>query len=608
MQRIGRYEVVGELGRGAMGVVYKAQDPAIGRTVAIKTIRLSDFSDPAENSRLRDRLFREAQSAGILSHPGIVTIYDIAEEGGFAYIFMEYVSGPTLESVLGSPTPPGPQEVLNILRQVAAALDYAHKKGIVHRDIKPANIMIHEDGTPKIADFGVAKMLSQNMTQAGAIMGTPNYMAPEQVQGKPVDGRADQFSLAVITYEIITGEKPFAAESLPTLLFKLVAEEPPLPHRINPSLPKEINPVILRAMSKSAEGRFSTCSEFIAALETAFVNQPDWQPIPAGTSQSIPTAASPTNAPQTGEHKVQPPSPPRVPPPAPPLANTPPTGITRQVVAPPPVAAPPPPPPPPAQVAAQPQFVPVPPPPTRVQPPAQQKKSGASKTIVAAVFSLVVIGGLIFLLVYLMDHKRAATDPAKVTDPPPIAEEGQKKPEEPPKPSAVGEPARETKPAATVEPSVRREPAATNSKPAEAVKQGAGYVVRINTNPAGAKIVFDQAQSCTAPCIYELPAGRHSLSADLSGYGTASRIFELPRDSNVTIEMRKPTGLFKVTTNPAGATLYIDGLPQPEKTPCTVTIPAGSHRIRLVKEGYKPTEDTINIEDGSTLRQNYSWE
>ena len=231
MQQVGRYQIVGELGRGAMGIVYKAQDPAIGRTIAIKSIRLQDLTDDAERERLRERLFREAQSAGILSHPGIVTIYDIAEENGMAYIFMEFVNGPPLEKMLLHEQTPDKETLLSIFRQTAAALDYAHKKGIVHRDIKPANIMIHEDGTAKVTDFGVAKIVSQQMTLAGTMMGTPSYMSPEQVQGTTITGRADQFSLAVIAYEVLTGEKPFVAEYLPTLLFKIVREEPLLPQR-----------------------------------------------------------------------------------------------------------------------------------------------------------------------------------------------------------------------------------------------------------------------------------------------------------------------------------------------------------------------------------------
>src|SRR5215470_4955052 len=212
VEQIGRYQILGELGRGAMGIVYKALDPAIGRTVAIKSIRLTELTDEAERERLRERLFREAQSAGILSHPGIVTIYDIAEQDNMAYIFMEFVNGPPLEKMLKHEQTPDKETLLSIFRQVAAALDYAHKKGIVHRDIKPANIMIHEDGTAKVTDFGVAKILSQQMTLAGTMLGTPSYMSPEQVEGTSIDGKADQFALAVIAYELLTGDKPFSAE------------------------------------------------------------------------------------------------------------------------------------------------------------------------------------------------------------------------------------------------------------------------------------------------------------------------------------------------------------------------------------------------------------
>src|SRR3974390_775712 len=161
-----------------MGVVYRAQDPAIGRPIAIKAIRLSDLTDAAERERLRERLMREVHAAGMLSHPNIVTIYDIHEEGGLAYIFMEYVTGPALERLLSSEHVPDKSTLIGVLRQTAAALDYAHKRGIVHRDIKPANIMIDDSGNAKITDFGVAKIVSQQMTQSGTMMGTPSYMSP----------------------------------------------------------------------------------------------------------------------------------------------------------------------------------------------------------------------------------------------------------------------------------------------------------------------------------------------------------------------------------------------------------------------------------------------
>ncbi len=177
MQQIGRYQVDGELGRGAMGIVYKAHDPAIGLMRAIKSIRLKDLSDDNERQRLRDRLFREAQSAGILSHPGIVTIYDIAEADGLAYIFMEFVDGPPLERVLASSDALNPRQLIRILLQAALALDYAHKKGIVHRDIKPANVLLDGAGSVRITDFGLAKILAQEMTQAGTIRHPDRHVA-----------------------------------------------------------------------------------------------------------------------------------------------------------------------------------------------------------------------------------------------------------------------------------------------------------------------------------------------------------------------------------------------------------------------------------------------
>ena len=228
-----------------MGVVYHAIDPNIGRPVAIKTIQFSAVRKPEEQERLRERLFREARSAGMLSHPGIVTIYDVEQQGDLAYIAMEYVDGPTLDQVLSGPEALSAEQMFSVLGQTAVALDYAHLKGIVHRDIKPANIMIAADGTAKITDFGIAKITaSENLTMTGSIVGTPHYMSPEQVQGKPVDGRSDQFSLAVIAYEMLTGEKPYTGEHLTTVVYKIVAEEPVSPRRLNPGLSSAIEAAV----------------------------------------------------------------------------------------------------------------------------------------------------------------------------------------------------------------------------------------------------------------------------------------------------------------------------------------------------------------------------
>ena len=292
MDRIGRYKIVRELGRGAMGIVYHAIDPNIGRPVAIKTINLATVLKPDEQERMRERLFREARSAGILSHPGIVTIYDVEQQGDLAYIAMEYVDGPTLDQLLSQPQAMPPDRMFSILAQTAVALDYAHGKGIVHRDVKPANIMIAANGTAKITDFGIAKITaSEQFTMTGSIVGTPHYMSPEQVQGQAVDGRSDQFSLAVIAYEMLTGEKPYTGEHLTTVVYKIVAEEPPSPHRINSSLGSEIESVLKKGLAKKPEGRYGSCTEFTEALEQACAANKGWQSLPRGGSLNAPTVA-----------------------------------------------------------------------------------------------------------------------------------------------------------------------------------------------------------------------------------------------------------------------------------------------------------------------------
>jgi len=273
MERIGRYEILRELGRGAMGVVYHARDPKIDREVAIKTIKLADQADESEISQLRDRLFREAQSAGKLSHPGIVTIYDVDEQDGLAYIAMEFVEGRTLEVVMKQGRVDDHVFAADVLKQTGAALDYAHQRGIVHRDVKPANLMLTSGGAVKIMDFGIARAGSSNLTQTGAVMGTPSYMSPEQVKGEEVDGRSDQFSLGVIAYEMVTGKKPFASESVTSVIFKIVSSAPETPAALCPWISPALDAVILKALSKSAADRFESCQVLADGFAQAIVSQ-----------------------------------------------------------------------------------------------------------------------------------------------------------------------------------------------------------------------------------------------------------------------------------------------------------------------------------------------
>jgi eukaryotic-like serine/threonine-protein kinase len=267
MVRAGRYEILGELGRGAMGVVYKATDPVIGRPVAVKTIHLSEEGTGLTRTELLARFQTEARAAGLLTHPNIVVVYDAGEENGQYYITMELVEGRSLQALLDAghsfPTP----RVLRILEQTCNALQFAHERNIVHRDIKPANLMLTADDTVKVTDFGTAKILQfGTVQQTTHVMGTPSYMSPEQVKGRPVDGRSDIFSLGVILYEMLTGEKPFPGQSITTVIYKIVNEEPIPPRQLNPTIHPGLNSIAMRALAKEPEVRYQTCREMLEDL------------------------------------------------------------------------------------------------------------------------------------------------------------------------------------------------------------------------------------------------------------------------------------------------------------------------------------------------------
>jgi serine/threonine protein kinase len=623
VEQIGRYRILDELGRGATGIVYRAQDPAIGRVIAIKTIRLSDFTDETERDRLRERLFREAQSAGILSHPNIVTIYDIAEENGLAYIFMEYVDGPPLEKILNSQEVLGKDVALSIFRQTATALDYAHRKGIVHRDIKPANILIHEGALAKITDFGVAKILSQQMTQSGVMMGTPNYMSPEQVQGHAVDGRADQFSLAVIAYEVLTGEKPFVADHLPSLLYRIVREDPVPPQRLNPTLGPQVEVVLRKALSKNANERYASSMEFIEALTVACSANPNWRPLPRSTAHTMPTLGAGAAIDHTS---ARPPAlPGRKPAPAPPPS------------------------------------IPIEMPPPR---PLRRDEAESGNPLLRSLLWMLVGIGLVGLVLFgaqkflfnRNSESAAAPSAETQTQPPPsnpapsrpapsnpVPDDSTSKPspvgearatedtskqaakaEPPPKTTATENTKPENKPpekASATPPSTPPSGATSKDTPREGPRRevssipapvvarpAADQTVQFLTDPPGAQVNIDNnsALGCKTPCLLPVPPGRHVLNVQLAGYRAYPRVFNVPQDGDIFLQLNKIAASLSVTSTPPGATIEINGEMQSKRTNALFSLPPGTYHLRVARNGAFLDFD-VQLKDGEFISRNVSF-
>jgi serine/threonine-protein kinase len=547
MERIGRYKIVRELGRGAMGVVYHAIDPNIGRPVAIKTIHFGGGRNSEEQNRLRERLFREARSAGILSHPGIVTVYDVEQQGELAYIAMEYVDGPTLDQVLSEAQPIPPERMFSILGQTAVALDYAHQKGIVHRDIKPANIMIARDGTAKITDFGIAKITaSDQLTMTGNIVGTPHYMSPEQVQGQVVDGRSDQFSLAVIAFEMLTGEKPYSGEHLTTVVYKIVAEEPAAPHRLNPTIGVAIESVLRKSLSKKPDLRYPTCQEFARALEQACATTKGWKTMPRGGSLNEPTMADSAK----------------------PGVILPPARRARLAEA------------------------------TTTAERGERRTAGFLPFLLA----ILVAAGLLALIGWqaapwlsnqVQATKPPAPSPAEAA-PPAVAvapgPEGAPAPVEP-KPSPMPPPA--TTPA--------EKPAA---KPAPAI--AATQPVSIISSPAGATATLDgnPQKACKAPCSLDAQRGRHTISITMPGYQIEHRDVDVESSPVETLPviLKRLGGTLLLASVPAGATISVNGRPIPQVTPAQIALSPGTYTIAIEKDG-KRGSATVEIRNGAITHQ-----
>ena len=570
MDRIGRYKVVRELGRGAMGVVYHAIDPNIGRPVAIKTIQLGERRTPEEQERLRERLFREARSAGILSHPGIVTVYDVEQQDNLAYIAMEYVDGPTLDQWLSEQQSIPADWMFSILAQVANALDYAHGKGIVHRDIKPANIMLAGDGTAKIADFGIAKInASEQFTMTGSIVGTPHYMSPEQVQGQAVDGRSDQFSLAVMTYEMLTGEKPYTGEHLTTVVYKIVAEDPVAPHRLNPTLSGPIELALRKAMSKKPDGRYRTCREFTDALEKACAGTKGWKTMPRGGSSNEPTA-------------IDKPKPPGAMPPA------------RH--------------------------------PLRTESVTAERAVRRRMGFIPFLLAILLVAGIIALVALeypawtshkglgQSDKTESADVPADkaAQKTPPSANPDDMKPS--PMAPATGDTAKPEDTRPTPDESKKPEPTPTPAptptperKVTPPPPPSTPQPVQVLSSPAGATAVLDGQRStaCTTPCSLSASPGHHTVTVSLTGYQMERREVDVGTDpvEMAPIVLSVPFGTLMLSSVPAGATILVNGKRNPQLTPAQLKLTPGTYVITVEKDGRSGTRTVVvHHDDFQTLQ------
>ncbi len=660
----GRYQLREELGRGAMGVVYKAHDPTIGRNVAVKTMRLAEAHTGLTHDELIARFGVETRAAGLLTHPNIVVVYDAGEDSGLFYITMEFVQGRSLQALIDEKQMFPLPRVLKIMEQAGSALDFAHQNNVVHRDIKPANIMMTGDDVVKITDFGTAKILQKGATQTGAILGTPSYMSPEQVKGKPVDGRSDIFSLGVILYELVTGEKPFPGQNVTTVIYKIVNEEPIPACELDESIHPGLNYVITKALNKDPEQRYQTCRELVADLrnykslgedgnESATVVMP---------GRSRPKAVEEVIARQRAAKETPPPPVVRVQPePEPPAPS-----VTRPL--PRPMTLPP-------LTGALPRPV-----------PEEPKKSSGTVWITLVLLIVVGVTGYFIWqnlkggIVPSPDAARSGTTPAGEAGSAP-SEPAKSEPaagthsapaESKPSEAAESKPAdsaesdlqaeinqrlaeaglaqkmqarvqgksvtltgsltaeehrRARQGIARVAPRLRvidqiqtsrggaqpAEPpvAAEESKPRTSPGRGEIEVLTGDVLGASVKLTGPKGESETmrAPGRFEdLAPGRYQLEITKGGYRTEHRIVQLNagRVQKVDVPLQAMQGGLIVNSSPANGQIYINGQLQEERTPATIRLSPGNYRVEVSMEGYEGSSQAVQVQGEDLNRVNFT--
>ena len=546
LTRAGRYEIQGELGRGAMGVVYRGYDPTIGRSVAIKTVLLAN----AEPDMLK-RYRREAQAAGILSHPNIVTIYDAGEDNGVFYIAMELVEGVTLHEILaGAPLPL--EEVIGMVEQVGGALDHAHSRDIIHRDIKPANIMVAQ-GRAKVTDFGVAKISSLGMTSTGQVLGTPSYMSPELIKGGTLDGRSDIFSLGVILYELLTGAKPFTGDNITTVIYKIVGEQPEPPALLNPALDPGLNFVVFRALAKKPEERYQDCAALVADLKNYQARTQEGRRIARATTR-VPSPAAAELSDTVSMKK-------------------PPAGQARA-----------------------------------------RRKAGLGGTFAGKRLPLFASAGALLLVVAgLVVWNRSPVGPGETAavehiSMPVSAASGAASDARASGPApGPGAATATTAPSDAVtgrnpgsQPPVLTRPAAAGSP---AIRKA---TIEIVTDPPSAAVLLDGRQVGETPLRLTLPYGEHRVNIRKTGYVAVNRQIDVNERTPARVsfplvvlpqEVRRPSGIGRVSirSQPAGAKVLVDGKETPYRAPVNIQLPAGQHKITLEMRGYQAETREVDI-------------
>jgi serine/threonine protein kinase len=578
-EKFGRYEIVREIGHGAMGVVYEALDPTIGRKIALKTIRFDGIGTTADEAARRFK--NEARAAGGLNHPSIVTVYDAGEDSGILYLAMEFIEGSTLEALLRTQRTIATAQTIDIVRQICAGLDFAHAKGIVHRDIKPGNIMLAAHGMAKITDFGIARA-GEAMTITGQVVGTPNYMSPEQVLGKTLDGRSDLFSVGVMLYEMITGERPFEGQSITTIMYKIVHETPIPPRKLDSTIHPGLSAVIERSLAKAAEDRFPNGAELARELQ----NYESATVIPTSTLGQ-PTGNFPGLVDANRTHDTR---------------ATPQTAI--------PAATPP------LQPALRgPQ--------TRVQQARHWWQQLSPKTRKRLWLAFVLAG--IFFYSKFERHSKTAGK-----------EDGGKNQ------NAASSSASRAAPAPPATPSAGEEPVPQQSAPALLKRDNASgnqemALMKINSNPPSAEVDLDgKPTGKRTPTELQIGRGRHRVSLRMPGFQTSSITVKvaggeeweyspdlavaMPNIPNVGMpdlsklqdlanDTKRQSGFWQqwagqqvgpgpklvINSTPPGASILIDGKDSGHTSPAVIPVKPGKYHVRVQLDGFEPVESDVTV-------------